>query len=278
MPLLSVIIPTHNRADILEQTLQHLEAQTIAEEIEVIVINDVQDDKDFQRVAKSAWQIPIYFETIEPCHQGAARNKGVQKAQSSTVLFLGDDMFPEPECCKKHLDAHVDGRATLGFSTWDTSVGVTPVMRWLEESGWQFGYPFIEKYAHKEIPPHMQPQFTYTGNLSIATELARVHPFREDVSLYGWEDTEWGMRLQKNGVRLYYEPDAATWHHHHMTLQDSLKRMHTLGTSAVHMQQIEPTFDRVPKSWKLLVYKLSALLPTMAGKHRKAFLEGIRDT
>ena len=106
MPLLSVIIPTHNRANILEKCLTHLESQTIAEDIEVIVINDVQNDKEYERIANSAWQIPVSFETISPCHQGVARNKGVQKARSSTLLFIGDDILLAPDACALHVEAH----------------------------------------------------------------------------------------------------------------------------------------------------------------------------
>ena len=83
------------------------------------------------------------------------------------------------------------------------------------------------------------------------------------------------MRLKNSGVRLYYEPHARALHHHRMTLEDSLKRMETLGRSAVEIQRKVPQFDRVPKGLKLFCYRLAALLPTMAGQHRRAFLQGL---
>lgn len=279
MPKLSVVIPTHNRPSTLEQTLGHLEAQTIASELEAIVISDVPNDKEFARVAKSAWQIPIYFETIEPCHQGVARNHGVQKAQSSTVLFIGDDIFLAPEACALHESIHRNGStpvAVLGSTMWDPKLEITPVMEWLMVSGWQFGYPQIDSYAGDLLPEHIQHQFTYTSNVSVPTEVAKRTPFRDDVKLYGWEDVEWGMRLRDSGVRVYFEPNARGFHHHPMTLEDSLRRMETIGKSAVLLSTHVPGFDRVPRGWKRLAYEVLAKLPTMAGKHRAAFLRGIK--
>jgi hypothetical protein len=168
--------------------------------------------------------------------------------------------------------------AVLGFTTWDPTVGITPVMQWLEKTGWQFGYRAIAPYEHDFIPKKLQHRFTYTSNISLPTKIAKKIPFREDVSLYGWEDIEWGMRLKHAGIRLYYEPDARALHHHTITLEDSLKRMETLGKSLVTITNINPDLDRMPRGWKLLAYHLMALLPTMRGRHAKALLQGLSST
>lgn len=105
--------------------------------------------------------------------------------------------------------------------------------------------------------------------------VAKNHLFRTDVHLYGWEDIEWGMRLKNSGVQLYYEPHAQALHHHRITLDESLKRMHTLGQSAVEITKKVPEFDRVPRGWKHVAYRAAALLPTMAGRHRHSFLRGV---
>lgn len=279
MVKLSVIIPTHNRPDTLETCLRYLEKQTIADQIEVIVINDVPDDKAFAHVANSTWQIPIYFETVQPCHQGVARNHGVKKAQSSTVVFIGDDIFLTPKACELHLKAHEHVGtpiAVIGDINWDPSVGITKVMNWLMKSGWQFGFHKIKQFKDDYLPQSMQHLFSYTSNISVPTEVAARLPFREDTKLYGWEDMEWGMRLQKEGVRLFYEPRAKGLHHHKIDLPASLKRMEIIGASAAAMAGAVEGFDRLPTGWKRLAYRLLAWLPTMAGKHRKAFLNGTK--
>ncbi len=292
---LSVIIPTHHRAEILAECLRRLEQQTIAQEIEVIIVSDGHDDKSRELFVNNSWRISVKFFEIEKNQQGAARNEGLKYATGEYVLFIGDDIFLEPEACARHLEAYKSFErsalsdehhhpliahssqliAILGFTTWDPVVGITDVMTWLEKSGWQFGYPAISVYAHTLLPADIQHKFTYTSHISLPLTEAKKHLFRTDVHLYGWEDIEWGLRLKNSGVRLYYEPSAKALHHHHITLEDSLQRMETLGRSAVEIHKKVPEFDRVPKGWKLLVYRIMSLLPTMAGRHRKAFLDGL---
>lgn len=299
MPSLSVIIPTHRRPEILKKCLEHLEKQTIASEIEVIVVSDDTNEKCTMKNEK--WVMSVRFMNVPPCHQGVARNEGVTVATGEYVMFIGDDIFLADDACEKHVSAHeewkmnneklkiekekilnsqfsiLNSTATLGFTTWDPAVGITPVMTWLEKSGWQFGYPSIEKYSHGFLPSHIQHKYTYTSHISVPLGVAKKFPFRSDVSLYGWEDVEWGMRLRDAGVSLFYEPSAKALHHHHITLEDSLQRMETLGRSAVEIAKNVPEFDRVPRGWKLCAYKILAMLPTMAGRHRHYFLFGIDD-
>ncbi|MBI1812668.1 glycosyltransferase family 2 protein [Candidatus Peregrinibacteria bacterium] len=294
---LSLIIPTHRRADILKECLSRIARQTIGDQLEVIVVSDGQDEETVKLFedTRSKTQDTKFLE-IPPCHQGVARNRGVQAATADLCLFIGDDIFLEPDACEKHLRCHGERCRTmatkspfdraqgdirtqstiavLGHTTWDPALEITKVMLWLERSGWQFGYPMIERYAHRFLPSTIQRRFTYTSHLSLPTAIAKQFPFREDVSLYGWEDIEWGLRLAKAGIRLFYEPDAKTLHHHPMTLKDSLKRMETLGRSAVEIEKLVSELNVVPKGWKRIAYALASKLPTMRGKHARAFLRG----
>ncbi len=284
---LSIIIPTHKRARILRECLWNLEQQTIAPQLEVIVVSDGHDPKTaklFSGVVK--WKVgSVKFFEVEKSQQGVARNYGVREATSPLCLFIGDDIFLEPTACEKHVRSHAlrlaslaqgESFATLGFITWDPACDITPMMRWLERSGWQFGFRKIERYRSNVIPRAIQHLFTYTSNISMPTSIVRAVPFREDVRLYGWEDIEWGKRLADTGVALYYEPDARALHHHHIDLEDSLRRMETLGESVVELTKVAPHLDRLPRSLKRIGYEVTAFLPTLSGRHRRAFLHGIR--
>jgi len=287
-PLLSIIIPTHNRVQILRQCLDYIEKQTVRDHLEVIVVIDGEDQKIVEMFANLSWSFPLTCFAIPKSQQGIARNRGVEHAKGETVLFIGDDIWLAPQTCQMHLEAHqrLAGHsskaphhdkaiAVLGFTKWDPGIEITPVMQWLDKTGWQFGYESIAQFAHAEIPCSIQHRFTYTSHISLPREIAWKIRFREDVDLYGWEDVEWGMRLRDAGVSLFYESDARAVHHHKLSLQDSLVRMEKIGRSAKHFEKFCPEFDRVPKGWKLRAYHILALLPTMRGKHARAFLRGI---
>ncbi|MDD5623661.1 MAG: glycosyltransferase family A protein [Candidatus Peribacteraceae bacterium] len=282
-PALSIVIPTHERAETLLRCLRHIEVQTIVDQIEVIVVSDGHDEKTTALFEKQAWRMPVHFLEIEKSQQGTARNRGVKEVKGEYVLFIGDDIFLEPDVCEIHLRTHAkfgsrkpELCAALGFTTWDPSLGITPVMQWLERSGWQFGYPKIQRYAHSFLPSKIQASFAYTSHISLPTDLAKAHPFRGDISLYGWEDIEWGMRLRNSGVRFFYEPDAKATHAHHLTLKESLERMETIGQSLVRIAKVAPEFQQKLTSWRLCILTLLSFLPTMSGVHRKALLRGIK--
>lgn len=267
------------------QCLKALEAQSIAKQLEVIVVHDGADDAETAALftdPKTYNLKPITYIAIAKSQQGVARNRGVDKATAPLTLFIGDDIFLAPDACEKHVRIQTQSAAlnprpiaVLGFTTWDPACDINDVMRWLEKTGWQFGYPLIEKYAGMLIPEEMQPRFTYTSHISVSTEIAKKYPFREDLTLYGWEDTLWGKQLRDDNIPLFYAPDAKALHHHHIELEDSLKRMTTLGASLTKLTRIDPELGRMPTGLKMIAYKLIAMTPTLRGAHYRAFLQGI---
>ncbi len=294
MPSLSVVIPTYRRPKILAKALGCLAAQTVVDDIEVIVVSDgpdVEAEETIRRCRAKHPGLALQYSSIPKSQQGAARNAGVKLATGKRVLFSQDDILLEPDACALHTSgerraaggespaAHSPNpAAVLGFTTWDPALIITPVMRWLETSGWQFGYPKIAEYAGGPIPAEIQHSFTYTSHISVPLEIAKAIPFRENLTLYGWEDIEWGLRLKDAGVPLIYDPRAKALHHHPIMLEQSLQRMETLGKSAVLFESLEPRLNIVPKGLKRFAYEVLSFLPTMAGRHRKAFLKGIKSS
>lgn len=285
-PDLSIVVPTHRRPATLQTCLEHLEAQTTRDQLEVIVVSDGHDPQTaamFEGGKADAWSFPLRFIEIQKSHQGKARNVGVEHAAAETVLFIQDDILLDANACDEHLLSHAalqyageQDVAVLGYTCWDPAMEQTPTMRWLDKTGWQFGYHHLTGHTEDFIPSGAQHRYTYTSHLSLPTAIAKRQRFREDVTLYGWEDVEWGLRLARDGVRLFYLPTAKALHHHPIDLQQSLARMETLGESLVTLSRINPSLDRLPKGWKRVAYGCAAMLPTMRGRHASAFLRGIR--
>lgn len=290
---LSVIIPTHKRADLLKICLERLERQTIKDDMEVIVVSDGHDDATATLMKEWKGTVPVRFEEIPKSQQGVARNKALEMATAPTVLFISDDIFLTPTACEEHLKAHAKApdSAVLGYTMWDPDMEITTVMRWLDASsrrfhatplrqlegaGWQCDYPALAPHKNDFIPKEFQSRFTYTNHISIPTEIARSHLFRTDITLYGWEDILWGAELANDHVKIFYAPDAIAHHRHVIRMEDSLKRMQTLGTSLVQVSAMDASLNRMPAPWKLFGYRVLGLLPTMRGAHARAFLRGIK--
>ena len=91
-PFFSVVIPSYNRADLIDLTLDSVLAQTFAE-FEILVIDDGSTDHTAAVVRAYTDSRLHYLPKINE-ERGAARNYGLARAQGEYVLFLdSDDLF-----------------------------------------------------------------------------------------------------------------------------------------------------------------------------------------
>ncbi len=89
MSLVSVIIPTHNRATLLAEAIDSVLQQTFSD-FELIIVDDGSTDNTPQVVA--AYDDPrIVYIRQDGQERGAARNRGVAAAQGEFITFLDDD-------------------------------------------------------------------------------------------------------------------------------------------------------------------------------------------
>ncbi|MDJ0650396.1 MAG: glycosyltransferase [Xenococcaceae cyanobacterium MO_188.B19] len=98
----SIIICCHNSASRLPQTLAHLAAQQVQENIgwEVIVVNNASTDKTAQ-VASEFWpkETPVPLRVIHEPKLGLsnARHRGLIEAKYEVISFVDDDNWVCPE-------------------------------------------------------------------------------------------------------------------------------------------------------------------------------------
>ncbi len=92
MEKISVIIPTHNRADILPRAIKSIQNQTRPVD-EIIVVSDGSTDNTEEVVKELAEKDSrIRLIAYHPGHNGNyARNKGLEAASGEFIAFLDDD-------------------------------------------------------------------------------------------------------------------------------------------------------------------------------------------
>ena len=249
---LSVIIPTHNRAEILKICLEKLIAQQ-GVDFEVIVVDDGSTDNT-EEVAR---QFDVQYIKQPASHQAVARNRGVREAKGEIVVFIGDDIFVEPGFLRMHHDLHAEypdeNVVVLGHTTWDPDIKINSYMRFLEDSGWQFGYKFLNPGMIGKAEPY---KFFYTSNISLKKSFFERECFNEDFRFYGWEDIELGYRLwKKHDMQIYYEPQVIAFHHHEIQPSELPKKMQNIGKSAIHFQRLQPDIQIIPCGLKGLALK-----------------------
>lgn len=264
---LSVVIPSYNRRKILEECLKALYHQTLpVKDYEVIVIDDGSSDDTpqfLERAQKKYKNFSFYNQKNQG--QGVARNRGVQHAVGEVIVLIGDDIIVTQDFLSEHLRYHLhhpaEHEAVLGYIAWHPKLLINEFMNWMTNGstvmgkfgGHQFAF---EKLHGKELADF---NFFYTSNISLKRTLLDKYPFDPAFSGYGWEDIELGYRLtQREGLKLYYNPQAIAYHDHFMTDESLAGRMRSIGKSAWIFHRRYPELEKVPNFKKKLVFQLLA--------------------
>ncbi len=229
---LAVVIPTRDRWQILQRTVDALAAQS-AQGAEVIV---VVDGGDTPAPAVTGARV-LQQEHAGP---GAARNRGVRATERPLVLFLGDDIIPTVDLVAAHLDAHrrhpEATSAVLGRTDWHPGVADQALMRWLDSSGGQFDFQGI-------VGDDAGWGRFYSSNVSLKRSLfVDVGGFDEDFT-FDYEDLDIAWRLHRKGMQLWYERGALAHHLHSYDWQGIRRRYESRARAERLMQSKHDWFQ-----------------------------------
>jgi len=96
-PLISAIVTTQNRADLLQRALESVVAQSY-ENLELIVVDDGSEDETPQVIRQYEKKIKLtYLRNETPMGACAARNKGISASNGEYIAGLDDDDEWHPE-------------------------------------------------------------------------------------------------------------------------------------------------------------------------------------
>jgi glycosyltransferase involved in cell wall biosynthesis len=235
----SIVVPTFNRKEVLAKAVRAYCAQSGVSEIkEVIVVDDGSTDGTDQVVSTLVTELPFPVRKFHQLNRGpaSARNIGISQATGEIILFTDDDIIPAPNLIAEHLSWHDQypeaGTAVLGYVTWAPELRPTPFMNWLGLDGPLFAYGHFLGKAELDF------RAFYTCNLSLKRDFLRpTERFDEDFRGAAWEDTEFGYRLQKRGMRLLYNPAAVGYHYQHMTFAAACQRTHRVALAFRILEQ-----------------------------------------
>ena len=100
-PLVSIIIPTHNRADLLPRAIKSVLSQSYTN-YEIIVVDDGSSDNTAEIVQKCAPGTRYIYQ--ENAGASTARNKGIELAKGEWIAFLDSDDEWLPDKLKLQTD------------------------------------------------------------------------------------------------------------------------------------------------------------------------------
>jgi len=263
-PRFTVVVPTHRRRELAVRLVHGLGDQEF-EDFEAIVVVDGTDDGT--TAALRALETPFPLTVLEQSHRGAAaaRNAGAAAARGEILLFLDDDMRPDPALLAEHDRSHREGaQLVIGHLPLDPESPPTAVAaavgRWAERRRARLST------TDGQVPVHD----LITGQMSVAREaFQRLGGF--DVAftrggLVPGADRDFGYRARRDGLSVVFNPAAISSQHYEVDAVDYTRRSRDSARGdrilAARYPEIadelwEPQFDTRPA--KLVLGTLAAL-------------------
>ncbi len=201
----SVIIPTHNRADALAQTLSHLAKQTFNRAWEVIVINNRCTDETDEVVRRLNFPVALRLVHEEVPGPAAARNAGALVAKGTYLLFIDNDILAEPDFLQRHYEA---------LESHPGCWIVGQIINLPEQEATPFGR------FRKSLSPFAEPNEgrsaidLITGaNTSLPrADFEQLGGFDSGFFVASGEDRELAMRALQAGIKILFDPSIIVLH------------------------------------------------------------------
>lgn len=103
----SIVMPTFNKRERLELTLESLKYQTIKpESFEIIIVDDGSTDGTEDIVKGFAKNFDLRYIKKNNEGRSSARNKGMKETRSELIIFCDDDLIVAPTFIEGHIKAH----------------------------------------------------------------------------------------------------------------------------------------------------------------------------
>lgn len=204
-PLVSVIVPTYGREEVLCDTIKDLLAQDY-EPYEIIVVD--QTPNHAPETVAFLESLPSRVRRIEAEEPNlpAARNVGIRHARGEIVIFVDDDVRLESGFVSAHAGNYKDH---------DIAAVAGPVLshqkRWQEELPPYAGDEILGTFcACWQYDKRIEVRHAPGGNMSFRRKVAEdAGYFDESYTGPGFrEESDFFMRVSALGVKIVYDPEC----------------------------------------------------------------------
>lgn len=243
-PLVTVVVSSYNGASRIARCLEALAEQTIAADVQCVVVDDGSSD-DTADVARR-FDVEVH---VHPENRGIsqARNTGIAAASAAIVAFTDDDCVPDPTWLARLLagyespDVVAVGGAIVPYRD-DTLVqrylGANNPLRPLElELG---EHPslvsrlllYVKRMWSIADLPTPRAVYSFAGaNMSFRREVLDAVGGFDDRMTFGADDEYICERARERfpDAKLWFAPDALVRHDYVGTLRDLLRRNYGYG-------------------------------------------------
>ena len=207
----SIIIPTYLRQDVVKKTLKYLELQSY-KNFEIIIVDQTPT---IDSALSNYNVVNNKYKYIDSKIIGLpnARNHGAKEATGEILIFIDDDTLPDKDLIAsyKKLFLSMGSRVLIGGRVIEKNTNIFKEKNNIS-GGWITWYGKTLKNFDTEISGYCE--WAPGGNFAVSKSLFKeVGGF--DTNFIGTavlEDCDFGYTIQKNGGKVYYDPNPIVEH------------------------------------------------------------------
>ena len=239
-PLLSAVVCTYNRAELLATVLESLCRQSLPrEQFEIVVINDGSTDDTEATVRSFEGRLPLRYLFQRNAGLAAAKNHGLFASRGDVVLFVDDDDVATETLLEEHVKTHrkypAEQYAVLGYTRLSPEIATKPLMHFVVEVGC-----FLFYYVNLKSGELLDYTFFWGGRSSCKRSLLLEYGVFNPVFRFGCEDIELGYRLSKQGLRVVYNEQAVSVMVRDIDFAGFCRRLERQGNSNYVFSRLHP--------------------------------------
>ncbi len=221
----SVIIPTYNSEEAIEECLLSMVNQTY-KPFEIIVVDGGSSDSTVKIVKKFDVRLMINEKSHMP---GASRNLAAESARGDILFLMDSDCFADHKVLEYHIRCYRKRGDIVGVKGAIRSLARSRISDFIQRQ-------FMASQWLNSNPDGIMRLFHAGPNFSIYKPVFLSKKFRED--LVSCEDTELFIRIKKDMLKVLYEPRAFVFHHHPTTLKGLFEQRKWHGEGIYHLVKI----------------------------------------